>query len=144
MSQYPPRLQEIIEEFQEADPRDRMVAITARIDDTSRTELRPGAFAEIEVPVGGGGSAPVIPQTAIRPSDRGFLAFVVEDGVARERVLELGLRTAGGEVEVRSGIAVGEQLVVRGAEALRDGAPVVVEAADAVTGTRDAAAGQNP
>lgn len=127
-----------------ADPRDRMVAITARIDDTSRTELRPGAFAEIEVPVGGVGSAPVIPQTAIRPSDRGFLAFVVEDGVARERVLELGLRTAGGEVEVRSGIAVGEQLVVRGAEALRDGAPVVVEAADAVTGTRDAAAGQNP
>ncbi len=111
-----------------ADPRDRMVAITARIEDSSRSELRPGAFAEIEIPVGTAAEAPVIPQTAIRPSDRGFLAFVVEADVARERVLELGLRTADGRVEVRSGLAVGEQLVVRGAEALRDGAPVVVEA----------------
>lgn len=110
-----------------ADPRDRMVAVTARIEDPSRTELRPGAFAEIEIPVGGVQQAPVIPQTAIRPSDRGFLAFVVEDGIARERVLELGLRTADGQVEVRSGLDVGERLVVRGAEALRDGAPVAIE-----------------
>jgi multidrug efflux pump subunit AcrA (membrane-fusion protein) len=69
----------------------------------------------------------VIPQTAIRPTDRGFLAFVVEDEVARERVLELGLRTADGRVEVRSGLAAGESLVVRGAEALRDGAKVAIE-----------------
>lgn len=110
-----------------ADPRDRMVAVTARIDDPARAELRPGAFAEIEIPVGTAAAAPVIPQTAIRPTDRGFLAFVAEDGVARERVLELGLRTADGRVEVRSGLAVGEQLVIRGAEALRDGAPIAVE-----------------
>jgi len=127
-----------------ADPRDRMVAITARIDDTTHSELRPGAFAEIEIPVGGVGSAPVIPQTAIRPSDRGFLAFVVEDGVARERVLELGLRTAAGEVEVRSGLTVGEQLVVRGAEALRDGAPVAVESPRAAAETGGPTAGRNP
>jgi multidrug efflux system membrane fusion protein len=112
-----------------ADERDRMVAITARIDDPARGDLRPGAFAEIEVPVGAAAEAPVIPQTAIRPSDRGFLAYVVEEGVARERVLELGLRTADGRVEVRSGLAPGERLVVRGAEALRDGARVVVQAA---------------
>jgi multidrug efflux pump subunit AcrA (membrane-fusion protein) len=80
------------------------------------------------VPIGRGASAPVIPQTAIRPSERGFLAFVVEDGVARERVLTLGLRTADGRVEVRDGLAAGETLVVRGAEALADGAAVVVEA----------------
>jgi len=110
-----------------ADPRDRMVSVIARIDDPSRQELRPGAFAEVEVPVGGTMPRPVIPQTAIRPSDRGFLAFVVEEETARERVLELGLRTADGRVEVRSGLAAGERLVVRGAEALRDGAKVVLE-----------------
>lgn len=109
-----------------ADARDRMVAVTARVDDPDRGELRPGAFAEVEVPVGAASDAPVIPQTAIRPSDRGFLAFVVEEGVARERVLQLGLRTADGRVEVRSGLAPGESLVVRGAEALRDGAQVIV------------------
>jgi multidrug efflux system membrane fusion protein len=67
-----------------------------------------------------------VPETAVRPSERGFLAFVVEDGVARERVLELGLRTADGQVEIRSGLAVGEQLVVRGSEALSEGARVHV------------------
>lgn len=110
-----------------ADSRDRMVAVTADVDDPSRNELRPGTFVEVEVPVGGEAAAAVIPQTAIRPSEHGFLAFVVEGDVARERVLELGLRTAEGDVEVRQGLAVGELLVVRGAEALRDGAKVDLE-----------------
>lgn len=108
-----------------ADSRDRMVDVTARVDDPARAELRPGAFAEVVVPVGSAGEAPVIPQTAIRPTERGFLAFVVEEGVARERILELGLRTADGRVEIRSGLVAGEKLVVRGAEALSDGAQVV-------------------
>jgi len=107
-----------------ADPKDRMVEVTARVADTSNTDLRPGAFAEVEVPVGAPRDSPVIPQTAIRPSDRGFLAYVVDGEKAEERILELGLRTADGRVEVRSGLAPGEQLVVRGTEALSDGAPV--------------------
>jgi RND family efflux transporter MFP subunit len=105
----------------------RMVDVTARIDDPRRGELRPGAFAEVVVPVGDAVEAPVVPQTAIRPSEHGFLAFIVEGDVARERVLELGLRTAEGEVEVRKGLVAGELLVVRGAEALRDGAKVALE-----------------
>ncbi len=117
-----------------ADSRDRMVAVTADVDDPSRNELRPGTFVEVEVPVGGEAAAAVIPQTAIRPSEHGFLAFVVEGDVARERVLELGLRTAEGDVEVRQGLAVGELLVVRGAEALRDGAKVDLEHAPIDTG----------
>jgi multidrug efflux system membrane fusion protein len=113
-----------------ADARDRMVDVTAHVEDPHSTELRPGAFAEVVVPVGSATSTPVIPQTAIRPSERGFLAFVVEDGVAHERVLELGLRTADGRVEVRSGLAAGETLVVRGAEPLAEGAAVVVPEAE--------------
>jgi multidrug efflux system membrane fusion protein len=49
------------------------------------------------------------------------VAFVVENGTARERILSLGMRTADGLVEVRSGIQAGELVVVRGAESLRDG-----------------------
>lgn len=117
-----------------ADSRDRMVAVTADVDDPSRSELRPGTFVEVEVPVGSSAAAAVIPQTAIRPSEHGFLAFVVEGDVARERVLELGLRTAEGDVEVRHGLGVGELLVVRGAEALRDGARVDLDKAPIDTG----------
>jgi multidrug efflux system membrane fusion protein len=109
-----------------ADQSSRMVALTAHVTDPKRGSLRPGAFAQVTVPVGGAGNAPVIPETAVRPSEKGFLGFVVEAGVARERVLTLGLRTADGRVEVRSGIRPGEMLVVRGAEALRDGAAVKV------------------
>jgi RND family efflux transporter MFP subunit len=109
-----------------ADPATRMVPVTARIGDPRRKVLRPGAFAEVRVPIGAVVDAPVIPQTAIRPSDRGFLTYVVEDGTARERVVTLGMRTPDGRVEVRSGLAPGETLVVRGAESLREGAPVQI------------------
>jgi multidrug efflux system membrane fusion protein len=104
----------------------RMVDITANVLNSNRPELRPGAFARVTVPVGSTRAAPVIPQTAIRPSEKGFLAYTVIDGVAKQRVLTLGMRTADGQVEVKEGLRVGEMLVIRGAEALRDGAKVKV------------------
>jgi multidrug efflux system membrane fusion protein len=118
-----------------------MVDVTAEIRQPS-DRLRPGAFAEVTVPVGAAENAPVIPQTAVRPSERGFLAFVVERGLARERVLELGLRTPEGLVEVRSGLAPAESLVVRGAEALADGARVRVVASVGAESPREIRAGK--
>lgn len=109
-----------------ADPQSRMVPILAQITDPHRGGLRPGAFAQVRVPIRTVTAAPVVPQIAVRPSERGFLVYVVEEGIARERLVKLGLRTERGEVEVRSGLKPGERLVVRGAEALRDGAAVRV------------------
>lgn len=104
----------------------RMVDVTAHVVNPNRPELRPGAFARVVVPIGSSREAPVIPQTAIRPSEKGFLSYVVENGVARQRILTLGMRTADGQVEVKDGLRAGETLVIRGAEALRDGAKVKV------------------
>ncbi|HVT42956.1 MAG TPA: efflux RND transporter periplasmic adaptor subunit [Thermoanaerobaculia bacterium] len=104
----------------------RMVEVTAMVDDPRRASIKAGAFARVSVPIGSTIDAAVIPQTAIRPSERGFLAFVVDGDVAHERVLTLGMRTAEGAVEVREGLKVGEMLVVRGAEPLRDGIKVRV------------------
>jgi multidrug efflux system membrane fusion protein len=121
-----------------ADPTTRMVAVTAEVVRPDAS-LRPGAFAEVVVPVGGSKDATVIPQTSVRPSERGFLAFVVEDDAARERILTLGLRTPEGLVEVKSGLAPGERLVVRGAEALTDGAKVKVSVPADSVGAPDSA-----
>jgi membrane fusion protein, multidrug efflux system len=114
----------IVHVAESADDTTRLVAVTAEVKDTRDEALRPGTFAEIVVPVSSERTAPVIPQTAIRPSDRGFIAFVVEDGAAVERILQLGMRTADGQVEVLTGLRAGEKLVVRGSEALRSGALV--------------------
>jgi multidrug efflux system membrane fusion protein len=106
------------------DENSRMVAVTAEVTDRQKNSLRSGSFAEITVPVGNSQLSPVIPQTAIRPGEKGFLAFVVENGLAAERILTPGMRTADGQIEVLSGLQSGELLVVRGAEALVNGAAV--------------------
>jgi len=126
------RIREVDQEFsskivhvaESADENSRMVDITAEIKDSSNEILRPGSFAEITVPVSGAREAPVVPQTAVRPSERGFLAFIIENEAALERVVTLGMRTAEGLVEVTSGLKTGDLLVVRGGEALRNGVPV--------------------
>jgi multidrug efflux system membrane fusion protein len=131
-----------------ADAGSRMVLVRARIDDAVARDLRPGAFAQCRVPVGGI-SAPVIVQMAVRPSERGFLAFVVDHAdaskpVARERVLKLGMRDLTGRVEVRSGLSAGESLVVRGAEALRDGVQVDVRPAEKTKNPDSNNSGERP
>jgi RND family efflux transporter MFP subunit len=110
-----------------ANPQTRMITVTAEVDDPQRDALRPGSFAEVTVMLGESSQLPVIPQTAIRPSEKGFLAYIVEDNIAHERVLNLGMRSLNGEVEVVDGIRAGETVVIRGAEALQDGAAVKIE-----------------
>ncbi len=109
-----------------ADDNTRMTPVTAEIYDRNKNLLRPGMFAEIHIPVGGAKESPVIPQTAVRPSERGFLSYIVENGKAVERVLTLGLRTSDGFVEVREGLTAGETLVIRGSEALENGVAVKI------------------
>jgi RND family efflux transporter MFP subunit len=124
-----------------ADKNSRMVAVIARVDKGQGEPPRPGTFAEVTIAVGGASRAPVIPQTAVRPSERGFLAYVVQGGVAHERVLSLGLRTSEGLVEVRDGVQPGESLVVRGAEALREGVQVRISSGGTSPGSGRGAGG---
>ena len=128
----------VVHVAESADATSRLVDITANIADPTDRSLRPGSFAEITVPVSSPGEAPVIPVGAVRPSERGFIAYIVEGDKAVERILTLGMRSADGRVEVLSGLKGGEMLVVRGSEALSDGVTVRIgapaEAAPAASG----------
>jgi membrane fusion protein, multidrug efflux system len=102
-----------------------MVPITAQVtDDGHKYWLRPGSFCDVSIDLGAKRDAPLIPRSAARATDHGYVAYVVSHDTAEERPLTLGMSTRDGWVEVRSGLKAGETLVVRGAEALSSGAKV--------------------
>jgi RND family efflux transporter MFP subunit len=112
-----------------ADPATRLVPVTAEIDSTDHQYwLRPGAFCEVRVAVGNARPGIVVPTLALEPTEKGNLVYVVESNVAHARVVELGMHTANGGVEIKRGLTAGELLVVRGVEPLSEGAPVKVAA----------------
>lgn len=108
-----------------ADPTTHMVGVTGEVAaDERKYWLRPGSFCDVSVDVGATRDAPMIPRSAARATDHGYVTYVVEDGAAQERVITLGMSTKDGWVEVRTGLADGDVVVVRGAEALSPGARV--------------------
>jgi RND family efflux transporter MFP subunit len=110
-----------------ADPETRMVSVTAEVINEGRDYwLRPGSFCDVTLPVGGSRDVVMIPRAAVRPTERGFVTYVVEKDAAFERVVQLGANTRDGWVEVREGLSPGAKLVILGAEPLTDGAAVTV------------------
>jgi multidrug efflux system membrane fusion protein len=105
-----------------ADPATRQVEVLAWVKNPG--DLKPGFFAEVDLPTGTRQGVLVVPETAIQASERGFVAFVVEDGKARVREVQIGLRTGGGGVEILSGLKPGEEVIVQGSDRLADGVPV--------------------
>jgi membrane fusion protein, multidrug efflux system len=111
----------------EADDQTRLVPVTARVDKTQHQYwLRPGAFCTVTVPIGTARESIEIPEGAVQPTENGDIAFVDIKNVARQRLLSLGMSTAGGGVEVTHGLNDGDLLIVSGIEPLSDGAPVSV------------------
>lgn len=86
-------------------------------------KLRPGLFAEIEVTLVTKPDALLVPEQAIWPIGRDKTVYVVVDGVAKQRVVEIGQRQPG-EVEIVTGIVEGDEVVTAGQMKLFDGAAV--------------------
>lgn len=82
--------------------------------------LRPGAFVRARVVLDALDDRPVVAAEALVATRHGYRVFVVEDGRARSREVETGLRQ-GGDVEIRTGVGAGEQVVRSGHLRLNDG-----------------------
>jgi RND family efflux transporter MFP subunit len=111
-----------------ADPTTRLVPVTAQVDDTEHKYwLRPGAFCEVNIPIGDARAAIVVPSLAVQPTASGNIVYTVDDkNAAHVRPVQLGMYTPDGGVEITSGLTVGELLVVQGFEALSEGAPIKI------------------
>ncbi|MCF8050969.1 MAG: efflux RND transporter periplasmic adaptor subunit [Desulfobacterales bacterium] len=105
----------------------RSLPLKAWVENPDRT-LLPGAYAAVELIIETRNNAVLIPEEALVPTRDGYGIFVVEDGMARWREVNIGLRRPG-TVEIRQGLEPGEIVVRTGHINLADGDPVKVVSA---------------
>ncbi len=102
-------------------PKLNPVTRSARVEIVASNEtgfLRPGMFASVSAAVEERANAIVIPLSAVVDG----AAFVLENGFAVRRPVQLGLRD-GDRVEVTEGLNFGDTLIVAGQRRLSDGEP---------------------
>lgn len=87
--------------------------------------LRPGMFVKADIVTDKKDSAIVIPRSIILSRQRGKTVFIVDRGVAAERIIETGLENIT-DVEVTRGLAKNERVVTSGFETLSNKSKVKI------------------
>ena len=105
------------------DPQTRSLTVIASIANDENL-IRPGMFLTVDLEAERS-DVLLIPEEALVPRQGRQFVFVVEDGRAVEKQVELGVR-APGLAEIRSGLTVGDILITEGVQKVRSGAPVQV------------------
>lgn len=95
------------------------VKVTAELK-TTDPGYRPGAFVRVAIETDVRGETILVPKRAILEQDGESYVFVNDGETAVRRSVELGYED-GDAVEVRSGVAVGDQIIVAGQGKLKDG-----------------------
>jgi membrane fusion protein, multidrug efflux system len=106
----------------------RTITVKAEVPNPRR-ELQSGMFIEVRLATDVRPNAVVIAEDGVLPLQGANFAWVVIDGKATRRPVELGVRTPG-FVEALTGVEAGEQVVVGGQERLAEGAPAAATVVD--------------
>ncbi len=109
-----------------ADPTTRNVRMKAIVSNP-QYRLKPGFFAEVNIPTGTRTDAILIPESSLLSQEGKYYAFIVQEGIARRKEIETGLRLEG-KVEILKGIQRGDRLITVGHEQLSDGMKVKISA----------------
>jgi membrane fusion protein, multidrug efflux system len=111
------------------DPATRTLRVKARVENPER-KLRPGLFARADLGVAVRERVAMIPEQAVLQRSDGSVVFVVRDGHrAERRRVQLGV-FRDGLAEVMDGVAIGEQVIVRGSSRLVDGSAIELRRPD--------------
>ncbi len=125
----------------------KIASINSKVDTASRNvqvrasfanadrRLVPGMYANVEIDNGAPTTEITLPQSAITYNPYGDTVYIVEkNGVddkgkprlaAQQRFVQLGA-TRGDQVAVKSGVAVGDEVVTAGQVKLRNGSPILI------------------
>ncbi|HEX2165194.1 MAG TPA: efflux RND transporter periplasmic adaptor subunit, partial [Thermoanaerobaculia bacterium] len=122
----------------ELDPRARSLAVEAELANPGG-RLKPGMAGRLVVPRRTLADAVLVPLEALVDLGEERAVFVVRDGVARRRIVELG-PVVGERVVIAAGVAAGEPVIVDGEQAVADGQPVSEAGAAPRAATGDRAA----
>lgn len=87
--------------------------------------LKPGMFGRVSIVYDRRADSLLVPVEAVITEDTRSSVFVIVDGKAQRRAVTLGYRN-NGHVEITSGVAEGERVVVTGQASLRNDARVTV------------------
>lgn len=114
----------------------QVIAIDPQIDENLRTlkvrarasnpkgKLLPGMFVQVEVNLGNE-KLIMVPSESIIPILKGKKIFVMENGVAQERLIKTGMRTES-KVSVEDGLVLGDSVVVSALMSVKENTPVMV------------------
>lgn len=114
--------------FPAADSVTRLVPVEVAISGSANRDVRPGFLARARFALSPRTGVLLVPGAALLQNPRGAAVYVVSDGKAALRAVERG-GTFDGRVEITSGLAAGDSVVVAGNTMLRDGAQVRIAAA---------------
>ena len=105
------------------DPVTRSLTVIAVIANDDNL-IRPGMFLTVDLE-SERSDVLLIPEEALVPRQGRQFVFIIEDGHAVEKQVELGAR-APGLAEIRSGLDVGDILITEGVQKVRSGVPVEI------------------
>lgn len=107
------------------DPTSRSAVVEASIENGDNA-LRPGMFATVRINREGGGKGVFVPKAAVynHQPTQSYRAFVIVDGVAKLRVIQLG-NEEGESVQILDGLAADETVAISNLDQLYEGAKVV-------------------
>jgi len=103
-------------------PTSRTLTVEAEIENSNGV-LKPGQFATVRILQSRAQPAVLVPSRAVRTESGVNRVFVIKDGHAQERLVQLG-QTEGDLVEIKSGVAAEENVATTNIEQLSNGVTV--------------------